>query len=68
MKYQLNIRANGGYSADQVKGLTVGDLKALLDEMDDDDEIITYDSTNAYGAAYGTISGTYDESDAEEDE
>lgn len=55
MKIALRIRANEGYSASQVKGLTVGELRRWLDDFDDDDEIVTHDLNNGYGADWGTI-------------
>lgn len=53
MKYQLNIRSNEGYSADQVNGITKAELIDALADLEDDDEVITYDLNNAYGAKYG---------------
>lgn len=53
MKYQLNIRSNEGYSADQVKGITKAELLDALADLEDDDEVITYDLNNQRGASYG---------------
>lgn len=55
MKYQLTIEPNQGYSAEQVNSITVADLLDMLDGLDDDDEIITYDYQNRYGAKYGGL-------------
>lgn len=55
MKLQLEIRANEGYSADQVKEITVSDLKEMLAWYDDEDTIVLYDQNNRRGACYGVI-------------
>ena len=54
-KIQLEIYGANGYSAEQVRSITVGELKAMLEDYDDDIEIVTHDETNRYGASYGTI-------------
>lgn len=54
-KYQINILANGGYAADQVKGMKVSELIELLEDLNPNDEIITYDTGNELGASYGRI-------------
>lgn len=67
MKYQLNIKSNLGYDSDQVSGITVGELKGMLDGLDDEDQIITYDENNGYGASFGGFSGSLDVSATEEE-
>lgn len=73
-KLGIRILANAGYGMDQVKGITLGELKELVDELfeqyDEDTEIITIDSGNVYGAKYGKIYADIieDEDDDEEDE
>ena len=71
MKYQLEILSNGGYAADQVKGITVGELISILQDYEDDDEIVLHDGGNRYGASYGYTTGEinevyHDEEDEEE--
>ncbi len=73
-KLGIRILANAGYGMDQVKSITLGELKELVDELfeqyDEDTEIVTIDSGNVYGAKYGRIYGSIveDENDDEEDE
>lgn len=67
MKYQLEITSNGGYSADQVKGMTVGELISLLEQLDQEDEVILHDEGNRYGASYGYFNGNWNECQVEED-
>lgn len=59
MKLRINIDGAQGYDADQAtkngSTITVGDLRSWLDDYDDDDEIVTYDTSNTYGAAWGRI-------------
>lgn len=53
-KVIINIEANRGYAVDQVKGrMTVGELKRLLEDFDDEAEIVTKDLNNEYGANWG---------------
>lgn len=58
-KIGIRILSNGGYGMDQVKGITLGELKELVDylfeQYEEDTEIITVDSGNEYGAKYGKI-------------
>lgn len=70
MKYQLDIRANEGYGADQVRyTITVGELREMLDGLEDSDEVVTHDSNNPRGASFGSISRYLTEAvDDEEDE
>ena len=58
MKLALRIRANKGYNADQAAEsgtITVGELRELLEGLDDDAEIVTLDLSNGYGAKWGVI-------------
>ncbi len=69
MKVLLEIYANRGYGSDQIKGMTIGELKEMLESYDDDLEIVTHDESNRYGASYGQIrfiTEDYEE-DGEED-
>ena len=54
-KIQLEINGAMGYGAEQVRSITVGDLRAMLEDYEDDVEIVTHDETNRYGASYGKI-------------
>lgn len=61
VKLILNIEANKGYSADQVGDrhcFTVGDLRRILDDYDDETPIITQDENNRYGASWGEVNST----------
>ena len=55
----LKIRSNEGYAPDQVTerhcAMTVGDLRRLLEDYDDDLQIVTDDENNSRGANYGLI-------------
>lgn len=55
MQYKLTIEPNQGYSPDQTRKVTVAELQDLLDGLDPDDEICTYDYQNSYGAKFGGI-------------
>lgn len=56
MRIALRIRANEGYNAKQAaNGLTVGELRRWLEDFNDDDEIVTHDLNNGYGADWGHI-------------
>ena len=68
MKLQLLVNSCKGYSADQVKGITVGELRDALADFDDDDEIVTYDSSNAYGASFGQVTSYIEECETEPDD
>ncbi len=54
-KIQLEINGAQGYGAEQVRSITVGELRAMLEDYEDNIEIVTHDYTNRYGASYGTI-------------
>jgi hypothetical protein len=54
-KYQLTIEPNQGYGVDQTQTVTVRDLLELLEGLDKDAEICTYDYQNRYGAQYGGL-------------
>jgi hypothetical protein len=68
MKLQLNIKGSQGYAPDQVKTMTVGELKELLEGYGEGEEIYLYDTCNAYGAKFGTILNIEEDYDDEEDE
>jgi len=58
MRVALRMRANEGYNAEQAaeKGtITVGELRELLEGLEDDTEIVTLDLNNGRGARWGTI-------------
>lgn len=73
-KIKFNIRSNEGYSANQVSErhntITVGELREMLEDYDDDTEIVTYDLNNERGASWGLICNEYPDeiTDDEEDE
>lgn len=66
-KIKLEIYGADGYSAEQVRSITVGDLKAMLEDYEDDVEIVTHDETNRYGASYGRIIKITDIEEDDED-
>ena len=67
-KLVLTIRANEGYSIDQVRGrVTVGDLKRHIEDTDDDVEIVTNDLNNSRGANWGIVCD-YSEEDTDDDD
>lgn len=71
MKIVIGIKSNEGYSANQVNGIKVKLLKEMLEDFDDEDEIITYDFNNKYGANYGKLTANIideEDDDDEEDE
>lgn len=59
MIIKLEISPRAGYDAQQVvenvKTFTVGELREMLADFDDDAMIVTYDSGNSLGAAWGVI-------------
>lgn len=67
---EIGITGNGGYSPDQVRKMSVGELISELENFDSDDEIYLHDAGNRYGAAYGYINyvseGKSDEDDEDE--
>ena len=67
MKYQLTIEPNQGYSADQTKSITVRDLLELLDGLDKEAEICTYDYQNSYGAKFGGLTMEIEEAEREQE-
>ena len=72
-KVGIGILANAGYGKDQVKGVTLAELKNFIDEMieyyGEDTEIITIDRGNVYGAKYGKLYLSNDlEDEYDEDE
>ena len=72
MKVILKIRANEGYSPEQVGEehnlTTVGELKEWLEGYDDDAEIVTDNVNNRYGANYGRIVDCYEHYDDEKED
>ncbi len=68
MKYQIDIQANEGYGADQIRyTITVGEMREMLEGLEDDDEIVTHDLNNPRGAKFGCISGYLTEAKEEEE-
>lgn len=69
MKFVIGIKSNMGYSPNQVRGIKVKDLKEMLEDLEDDDEVITCDYNNKYGANFGMImKEMLDEDDYEDDD
>lgn len=72
MLIKLDVYPNAGYSAKQAventHTLTVGVLRDLLSDYEDDIQIVTYDPTNTYGAKWGVLAADQwlDEIDEEE--
>lgn len=58
-KIGIEILANAGYGMDQVRSITLGELKEWIDglyeQYDEDTEIVTVDNGNRYGAKYGKL-------------
>lgn len=52
---EIGITGNAGYSANQVRKMTVSELISELENFDSKDEIYLKDAGNRYGAAYGQI-------------
>lgn len=69
---ELGITGNAGYSANQVRTMTVGDLISDLEQFDPEDKIYLKDAGNRYGAAYGQINyieyAQSDEDDEDEED
>ena len=66
----LDIRANEGYcAADAARHtITVGELRAMLEDYDDDVRIVSRDLNNPRGADYGAIVAEWlEEADDEDD-
>ena len=71
MKLALRIKANEGYNAEQAAEngtITVGELRELLEGLEDDAEIVTLDLSNGYGARWGVIDRWEPMAEFEEDE
>ena len=68
MKILLEIEGARGYGSEQVKSITVGQLKEMLEGYDDNTEIVTHDETNRYGASYGIIRYVTEDEYYDEDE
>jgi len=67
MKYQLTIEPNQGYAPDQTSTITVADLLDILQDLDKDAEICTFDYQNTYGAKYGGLTMEIEEVTEEEE-
>lgn len=54
---KLSISPNEAYSAGDIvdRSMTVGELRSLLEDFEDDDVIVTYDTSNGRGACWGYI-------------
>ena len=50
MKYAFMMTGNQGYGYDQVKPMTVRELKEILEDLDDDDKLYLHDTGNSRGA------------------
>ncbi len=59
MIVKLDVYPNAGYSAKQAvqsrHALTVGALRELLADYDNDVKIVVYEPSNAYGAKWGVL-------------
>lgn len=57
MKVTFNVESNLGYTPDQVKGITLGELMAQVEEAvmewGEDTEVVLHQINNRYGANYG---------------
>lgn len=52
----LTIKSNESYEESSVETqMTVGELKAMLENFNDDDVIVTKDLNNQFGASFGSI-------------
>ena len=70
MKYAFYINGNQGYGHDQVKSITVGELKEMLEELNEDDELFLKDTGNRYGANWHSFVsdwGMFEEIEEEND-
>lgn len=60
MKVKLNAESNLGYSADQVEGMSLGQLLDLVEqavtEYGEDAMVVLFQTNNMYGANFGTLS------------
>lgn len=73
--FKIQIRSNCGYDAkgalDYANTMTVGQLREMLEGLDDDTLIVTDDLSNRRGANWGVVSDAYEDdidSDAYEDD
>lgn len=59
----MNINPNQGYAPDQVKKMTLLELRGYVEEAiedyGEDAEFVTLDGGNAYGAKYGSLDSTF---------
>lgn len=53
--HRICIHSNEGYAPDQVRAVTVQDLRDMLDGLEDDDLVVLEDLNNRRGARWGTI-------------
>ena len=67
-KLILEIYGARGYSKNQVRGLTVGELREMLEGYEDDVQIVTHDESNSYGASYGELRFITEDYEDEDDE
>lgn len=60
MKITMNFAGNLSYSADQVTGMTLGELQQAVEQAIQDHgadtEVVMFQTNNHYGANYGTLS------------
>lgn len=68
MMITLEIYPNQGYSAKDVKAMTVGELREMLEDYEDETYIVTYDKTNHRGAMWGYIACVSDVDEDDEEE
>lgn len=63
MKVLMHMEGNCGYGADQVEGMTLGDLlesvKEAVTEWGEDAEVVLLQINNRYGANFGRFA-SYD--------
>ena len=72
MIIKLEINPNEAYSYKDIESrlMTVGELRAALEDYEDDDQIVTFDLKNYRGASYGYVAYVeeVDEDELDEDE
>lgn len=72
MIIKLDVYPNAGYSAKQAvqnrHALTVGALRDLLADYDNDVKIVIYEPTNVYGAKWGVLAEVQWLDEVEEDD
>ena len=61
MSEKIKLRVNDcqGYTPDQVKGISLGELREVIEaaiiDYDEDTEIVVFAINNLYGASYGSV-------------